>query len=73
VRVHSFALSYILGSMRCDSRDSLLARTLASLCHGRKPKVKVAIIIHSLTMIKNCNKVVNLNCVATNAALTLSE
>jgi hypothetical protein len=29
--------------MKCDSRASLLARTLASLCLGRKPKARVVI------------------------------
>jgi hypothetical protein len=28
--------------MKCDSWASLLARTFASLCFGRKPKAKVA-------------------------------
>jgi len=41
VRVHSFTLSYIPKSMKCDSRVSPLARTFASPCFGRKPKVKV--------------------------------
>jgi hypothetical protein len=30
--------------MRCDSRTSLLARTLASPCFGREPKAKVVTI-----------------------------
>ncbi len=42
VRVHSFTLSYTSRSMRCDSRASLLARTLASPYFGREPKVRVA-------------------------------
>jgi hypothetical protein len=42
VRVHSFTLSYTPGSMRCDSRASLLARNLASPCLAREPKAKVA-------------------------------
>jgi hypothetical protein len=29
--------------MKCDSRASLLARTLASLCVGYKPKVRVSL------------------------------
>ncbi len=41
VKVHSFTLSYILGSMKCDSRASLLARTLASPCLGCEPKARV--------------------------------
>jgi len=42
VKVHSFTLSYTPRSMRCDSRVSLLPRTLASPCLGHEPKVKVA-------------------------------
>jgi hypothetical protein len=42
VRVHSFTLSYTSGSMRCDSRAFLLARTLASPCLGCEPKARVA-------------------------------
>ncbi len=41
VRVHSLTLSYTLRSMRCDSRASLLARTLASPCLSHKPKARV--------------------------------
>jgi hypothetical protein len=41
VGVHSFALSYTFGSMKCESQASLLARTLASLCLVREPKAKV--------------------------------
>jgi len=40
VEVHSFALSYIPESMKCDSWASLLACTFASLCFGREPKVR---------------------------------
>jgi len=40
-RVHSFTLSYIPGSMRCDSQASLLAYTIVSPCFGREPKVRV--------------------------------
>jgi hypothetical protein len=40
MRVRSLTLSYIPGSMRCDSRASFLARTLASPCLGREPKAK---------------------------------
>ncbi len=42
VNVHSLTLSYTFGSMRCDSRASFLARTLASLCFGCEPKDRVA-------------------------------
>jgi len=42
VRLHSFTLSCTLGSIRCASRYSLLARTLASPCLGHEPKVRVA-------------------------------
>jgi hypothetical protein len=42
VRVHSLTLSYTLGSMKCDSRASLFARTFTSPCLGCEPKVKVA-------------------------------
>ncbi len=45
VKVHSLTLSYTLGSMRCDSRASLLARNLASPYHGRNPKVRVTTIM----------------------------
>jgi len=41
VRVHSFTLFYISRNMRCDPRPFLLARNLASLCLGRKPKARV--------------------------------
>jgi len=41
VRVHSLTLSYIPGSMRCDSWASLLAYALASPCLGLEPKAKV--------------------------------
>jgi len=41
VKVHSLTLSYILGSMRCDSQASLLACNLANPHLGRKPKAKV--------------------------------
>jgi hypothetical protein len=42
VRVHSLTFSYTPESMRCESRTSLLAHTLASPCLGRKPKTRVA-------------------------------
>jgi hypothetical protein len=35
------SLSYTPGSMRCDSRASLFARTFANLCFGHEPKAKV--------------------------------
>jgi hypothetical protein len=38
----SLTFSYIPGSMKSDSRASLLARTFASLCLGREPEAKVA-------------------------------
>jgi len=41
VRVHSLTLSYTPGNMRCDSRASLLARTLANPCFGCEPKAWV--------------------------------
>ncbi len=43
MRVHSLTLFCTLGSMRCDSQASLLARNLASPCFGREPKARVAI------------------------------
>jgi hypothetical protein len=45
------SLSYILESMKCDSRASLLARTFASPCLGHKPKAGVAIdyyLLHNI-------------------------
>jgi hypothetical protein len=42
VKVHSLTLSYIPVKMKCDSRASLLAHTLASHYFGRKPKARVA-------------------------------
>ncbi len=39
--VHSFTLSYIPKSMKCDSRASLLAHTFANLCFGCEPKARV--------------------------------
>jgi hypothetical protein len=44
VQVHSFTLSHTPGSMKCDSRASLLARTFASPYLGCEPKAKVATI-----------------------------
>ncbi len=46
-RFISFTLSYTLGSMRCDSRASLLAFTLASVYLGHEPKARVATRSHS--------------------------
>jgi len=45
VRVHSLTLSYIPRSMRCDSRASLLAHTLAGPCFGCELKVRVTTIL----------------------------
>jgi len=45
VRVHSLTLSYIPRNMRCDSHASFLAYTLASLCLGCEPKVRVATLV----------------------------
>jgi hypothetical protein len=42
VMVHSLTLSYTLGSMRCDSQASFLARTLVNPYLGREPKARVA-------------------------------
>jgi hypothetical protein len=55
MKVHSFTLSYILGSMRWDSRASLFARNLASPCFGREPKVRVT------TTIMHCCCLLRLN------------
>jgi len=41
VKVHSLTLSHIPGSIKCDSRASLLACTFASPCLSREPKAKV--------------------------------
>jgi len=43
MKVHFLTLSYTPKSMRCDSRASLLAHTLTSLCLGHEPKVRVVI------------------------------
>ncbi len=43
VWVLSLTFSYTLGSMKCDSWASILARIFASLCFGCKPKAKVMI------------------------------
>jgi hypothetical protein len=42
VWVHSFTLSYIFESMKCDSWASFLAHTFASLYVGCEPKARVA-------------------------------
>jgi hypothetical protein len=42
VKVPSLTLSYIPGSMRCDSQASFLAYNLASPCFGCKPKARDA-------------------------------
>jgi len=52
VRVHSLTLSYTPGSIRCASRASLLARTLASPCFGREPKARVAIMMVFVNVIR---------------------
>jgi hypothetical protein len=41
VQVHSLTLFCTPGSMKCDSRASLLARSLASPYLGREPKARV--------------------------------
>jgi len=37
----SFTLSFTLENMRCDYWASFLAHTLASICFGYKPKIRV--------------------------------
>jgi hypothetical protein len=54
VRVYSLTLSYTPRIMRCDSWASLLARTFASLCLGREPKVRVATLKLFSTTIYTC-------------------
>ncbi len=44
VKVHSLIFSYNPEKMRCDSRASHLALTLASPCISRETKVRVAIV-----------------------------
>jgi hypothetical protein len=44
VRVHSLIVFCTPRSMRCDSRASVLARTLVNPCLGREPKARVATI-----------------------------
>jgi hypothetical protein len=43
---HTLPYSQPPGSMKCDSRASLLAHTFISPCFGCKPKVKVATFTH---------------------------
>jgi hypothetical protein len=43
VKVHSLTFSRTPENMKCDFWASLLARTFASPCLGRKPKARVAI------------------------------
>jgi len=50
VRVQFLTLSYIFGSMRCDSWASFLAHNLASPCLGPEPKAKVATSLVSAHM-----------------------
>ncbi len=45
---HTLPHSHTPGSMKCDSQASLLARTFASPCLSREPKVRVATIVTSL-------------------------
>jgi hypothetical protein len=51
VKIHSLTLSYTPKSMRCDSRASLLAYSLASLYFDREPKAK-AVTQHVFHMLK---------------------
>jgi hypothetical protein len=44
VRVHSLIFSYNPEKMRCDSRASFLALTLASPCISLETKVRVATV-----------------------------
>jgi hypothetical protein len=56
VEVHFLTLSYIFGSMKCNSRASLLACTFASTYLGCEPKVRATTIItilHQYWMICN--------------------
>jgi hypothetical protein len=46
VRVHSLTLSYIPGSMWCDSRPSSWPAPLQPHCLGHEPKVRVATCCH---------------------------
>jgi hypothetical protein len=48
--VHSFTLSYTPKNIRCDSRASFSARTLASPYFGHEPK---AIVTATYTLFKN--------------------
>jgi hypothetical protein len=55
VWVHSLKLSYTPGSIKCDSRVSLLDHTFASPCLGCEPKAKVATIMWRC-ILKNIQK-----------------
>jgi len=66
VRVHSLILSYTLGSMRCDSQASFLARTLASPYLGREPKARVVIVL-------TCNRTSKLNCLLSKEVVAPQE
>jgi hypothetical protein len=59
VGVHSLTFSYILESMKCDSRASLLAHTFANLCLGCEPKVRV-VTKHSTCVYKAPTSFTNL-------------
>ncbi len=52
--VQTFTLSYIAGSMKCDSQASFLANTFARPCFGHKPKDKVVTLI-AYDQINNTN------------------
>ncbi len=52
VKVHSFTLSYTLGSMWCDSRVFSWLAPLQPLGLGRKPKGRVATGTHSNCIVK---------------------
>jgi hypothetical protein len=45
VKVDFVTFSYIVESMGCDSRASLLASTFVSHCFGREPKARVVTLI----------------------------
>jgi hypothetical protein len=53
VKVHSLTLSYLLGSMRSDSRASLLSHTFASPCLGYEPKARVTTLHDSNNLISS--------------------
>jgi len=66
VKVHSLIFSYTPESMRCDSRASLLARTLANPYFGRKPKARVATVLA-------CNHTSKLNCLLSKEVVAPQE